>query len=351
MLIFKIFYFLKLTVSFLFFLHHPQVDNTKKSNDIKAANTLIKEKEKCGTFEYMQNLYEKDPTAKERMYELELKIQKTINNQRIPFSFKKATKIAIIPVPVIIIPVVVNVVYCEKTEKENITCTQIMSQITALNRDFNPPSLPPSFYFANKFGKMKIKFALKKVFRHKSKVCIWDNNDDVKQTSKDGQDAYMPNQMLNIWVANLVPGLYGFANYPVVSVAMDGVVISPYAFGTAGIVRPTNNLGKVATHEIGHWLNLIHIWGDGGHCSDDFVNDTPTQFDANRGTPNYPTLSGSCSPKPSDMFMNYMDYTDDRAQYMFSKDQVLRSRALFNAIPAMPRNKFITSSPISKCLN
>ncbi|UOQ72752.1 zinc-dependent metalloprotease [Hymenobacter cellulosilyticus] len=87
-------------------------------------------------------------------------------------------------------------------------------------------------------------------------------------------------------------------------------------------------MGRTGTHEVGHWLNLNHIWGDDGtSCSGtDNVADTPNQADENYGTPAYP--QASCS-NTSDMFMNYMDYVDDAAMYMFSTGQASRMNALF----------------------
>ncbi|WP_372793718.1 M43 family zinc metalloprotease, partial [Lutibacter sp.] len=83
--------------------------------------------------------------------------------------------------------------------------------------------------------------------------------------------------------------------------------------------------GRTATHEIGHWLNLRHIWGDGRCRQDDFVTDTPSSDGPNYGCPSYPTVN--C--QSNDMTMNYMDYTDDNCMYMFSKGQNDRMRTIF----------------------
>ena len=85
------------------------------------------------------------------------------------------------------------------------------------------------------------------------------------------------------------------------------------------------NLGRTATHEVGHYLNLRHIWGDGRCRQDDFVTDTPSSDGANYGCPSYPTVN--CSS--TDMTMNYMDYTDDGCMYMFTDGQRNRMRAIF----------------------
>jgi len=103
----------------------------------------------------------------------------------------------------------------------------------------------------------------------------------------------------------------------------DGVVLL-YSSLPDGAAAPYNE-GRTATHEVGHYLNLRHIWGDGRCRQDDFVADTPSSDGANYGCPSYPTVN--C--KSTDMTMNYMDYTDDACMYMFSEGQKSRMRAIF----------------------
>ena len=103
----------------------------------------------------------------------------------------------------------------------------------------------------------------------------------------------------------------------------DGVVLL-YSSLPGGSAAPYNE-GRTATHEVGHYLNLRHIWGDGRCRQDDFVADTPSSDGANYGCPSYPTVN--C--KSTDMTMNYMDYTDDACMYMFSLGQKDRMRAIF----------------------
>ncbi len=89
------------------------------------------------------------------------------------------------------------------------------------------------------------------------------------------------------------------------------------------------NLGRTASHEVGHWMNLRHIWGDAS-CGDDLVSDTPVHKTSNFGVPTYPYVS-TCLPAHNEMTMNYMDYTDDRGMYMFTNGQKARMTALFVA--------------------
>ncbi|MFN9958897.1 MAG: M43 family zinc metalloprotease, partial [bacterium] len=101
-------------------------------------------------------------------------------------------------------------------------------------------------------------------------------------------------------------------------------------FGTIGTATDPFNKGRTATHEVGHWLNLRHIWGDDGTgCTgSDQVTDTPNAAGSNIGCPTFPRVTCSNGPN-GDMFMNYMDYTDDACMFMFSNGQVSRMQALF----------------------
>jgi hypothetical protein len=146
----------------------------------------------------------------------------------------------------------------------------------------------------------------------------------AKFKSLGGADAWPSDEYLNIWVCTLGEGLLGYAQFPGGAPETDGVVILNAAFGTKGIARAPFNLGRTATHEIGHWLNLRHIWGDTDDCNGtDSVDDTPTQQHPNRDKPVFPKLSCNNGPN-GDMFMNFMDYVDDAAMFMFTKGQVVR---------------------------
>ena len=110
----------------------------------------------------------------------------------------------------------------------------------------------------------------------------------------------------------------------------DGVVIEATAFGAGsgcGSVSPEApyNLGRTTTHEVGHYLLLDHIWGNGCNIDDD-VNDTPDQSSDYGGCPSL----GSSSCGSTDMHMNYMDYTNDACMYMFSAGQASRMENYLN---------------------
>ncbi|MBC7687089.1 MAG: hypothetical protein H7211_02805 [Aquabacterium sp.] len=88
-------------------------------------------------------------------------------------------------------------------------------------------------------------------------------------------------------------------------------------------------MGHTATHGIGHWFNLRHIWGD-ARCGNDFVDDTPYHDASNGGCP-IAGLKSRCTGRPLEQRMNYMDYTYDKCMYMFSEGQKLRMGAAVDA--------------------
>jgi hypothetical protein len=161
------------------------------------------------------------------------------------------------------------------------------------------------------------------------------DDDAVKSATTGGVDAWPTDRYLNLWVCSLGGGLLGYAQFPGGPAPTDGVVILNTAFGTKGIAQAPFNKGRTATHEVGHWLNLRHIWGDTEDCSgNDFVADTPNAQHPNYGKPAFPHVSCNNGPH-GDMFMNYMDYVDDTAMYMFTVGQVARMHATL----AGPRNQ------------
>ena len=230
---------------------------------------------------------------------------------------------------VIEIPVVVNVLY--RTAAENISDAQIASQIAVLNADFaatnSDISLTPATFTSVLSGNINVRFVLSKTIRKSTNKTSWGTNDAMKKSSGGGLSPTSPTTTLNLWCCNLGGGILGYAQFPGGSSATDGVVIDNNAFGSTGTVTSPYNKGRTATHEVGHWLNLRHIWGD-ATCGSDLVNDTPTHNTANYGCPASGHKS-TCTGTPVEMTMNYMDYTDDACMYMFSAGQKTRMQALF----------------------
>lgn len=252
------------------------------------------------------------------------------------------------------IPVVIHVVY--NTTTQNISTAQIQSQIDILNKDFrklnSDVGLTPST-FATSVADCEINFCLASVdpngnattgiVRKSTTVTQFIDDDKVMYSSQGGDDAWPASKYLNIWVCNLGNDLLGYAQLPGGPSASDGVVLKYTAFGNTGTAQAPFNKGRTATHEVGHWLNLQHIGGDAlGGCGNDYVSDTPAQkgglssdgtgndYGQNYGSPTHPLVrSGECSGTTAEMFMNYMDYTDDASMYMFTNGQKSRMQALF----------------------
>ncbi|MEV4432299.1 zinc metalloprotease [Streptomyces sp. NPDC049585] len=250
------------------------------------------------------------------------------------------------------IPVVVHVVH--HTDEQNVDDAQVHSQLDVLNRDFrkrNPDvaRVPP--VWQQRAADCRVEFRLATtdpagqpttgITRTATDVAAFGTDDAVKSAARGGHDAWPADRYLNIWVCPLGDSLLGYAQFPGGPAATDGVVILHLAFGTTGTATAPFDLGRTSTHEVGHWLNLLHIWGDDGTgCSgSDFVADTPNQGGPNFGAPAFPRQSCHNAPD-GDMFMNFMDYVDDAAMFMFTQGQATRVDATLDGpragFPALP---------------
>lgn len=315
---------------------------------------LQAQKDKCGTMLYDQYMLSQYPQLAAIRKQARVE---TRENPKIP-SFHKLSS------AVITIPVVVHVVY--NTPLQNISDAQIQSQITVLNNDYRKLNADTTLIplpWRTIAADVGIEFCLAKkdpagndtngITRTSTTVTQFNYDNQVKKTSTKGQDPWDPTKYLNLWVCNLGTSLYGFAQFPSdfsTSPSTDGVVINYTAFGTSGAAKAPSNKGRTATHEIAHWIDLYHIWGDdGGACTgDDFISDTPNQASAHYGcTLTYPFVD-ACSPStPGIMFMNYMDYGDDQCLVMFTKDQATRMINTLNTTRSAMLNTTICSGPSS----
>ena len=270
----------------------------------------------CGTMAAHMMLLERFPAFRANQMRLEGEISK---RRESPVDLKKAK--------IITIKTVVNVVY--NTEEQNISKKQIDTQIAALNKDFratNPDRSQAPLPYKGLITDARIAFRLVKVTRTRTAQATFSHDEGVKRASGGGVAPFEPKTHLNIWVCPLGGGLLGYAQFPAGPVATDGVVINYRAFGTMGTAKAPFTKGRTATHEVGHYLNLRHIWGDTPDCSgSDMVADTPNCAGPNYGTPSFPVITCNNGPH-GDMFMNYMDYVDDAAMFMFTTQQVLRMR-------------------------
>jgi hypothetical protein len=290
--------------------------------------TFTATQRKCAADDVLQEQLKNDPALRERMNRIEEFSRRVAEN---PTSYRLLSS------GIIEIPVVVNVLY--RTAGQNISAAQIQSQIDVLNKDYSATNSDynlTSTYNNVKSGDVNVRFVLDQVIRKSTTKKSWTTNDAMKKSSQGGINPTSPSTKLNLWVCNLGGGILGYAQFPGGSSATDGVVIDDNATGTTGTAAAPFNKGRTATHEIGHWMNLRHIWGD-ATCGNDLVSDTPLHNTANFGCPAAGHKS-TCTGTPVEMTMNYMDYTDDACMYMFSAGQKTRMLAVFAS--GGPRNSF-----------
>jgi hypothetical protein len=273
----------------------------------------------CAAEEVFQEQLKADPSLAQRMAAIEQFTRDFANN---PDAGRLVSG-------VMEIPVVFNVLW--RTADENVSLDQINSQIDALNKDFSATnseynSVPP-FFSAVRSGNCNIRFVRDLVIRKQTSKRSWGTNDAMKKSKQGGIDPTSPTTKLNMWVCTLSNGILGYAQFPGGPAATDGVVILNTGFGTTGTAQAPFDKGRTATHEIGHWLNLRHIWGDAS-CGNDLVEDTPIHNSANYGCPGTPNSNCGGTLHPM-MTMNYMDYTDDPCMYMFTIGQKTRMQATY----------------------
>ncbi len=304
------------------FFVHTDADLSRLANGSKA--------DKCQSMQVLNRQLQENPGLEKRMFNVELHTRTLIAAKGSQVAGKgKPGSGGGTPPPTpyagaITIPVIVNIL---EDAAHPVTTAHINSQIAILNDDFNnnnsnTNNVPSEF--ASLVADANVTFVLAGVNRKASTKASWGTNDAMKYASQGGMDATDPAHNLNLWICEIGGGILGYAQFPGGALATDGVVIGSDFLGENAAGGQYGH-GRTATHEIGHWLNLRHIWGDGRCRQDDFVTDTPSSDGANYGCPNYPTVN--C--QSNDMTMNYMDYTDDNCMYMFSKGQNDRMRTIF----------------------
>ena len=273
----------------------------------------------CGTMEHLEYLQDKYPKIKQNMRAIEQHTQNFIRNGGIQSR------------AVITIPVVFHVVY--NTSAENLSDAELQSQLQVLNEDFRRLNADADNTWPQA-ADTQIEFCLANVdpngattngiTRTHTNRTSFGSNDDVKFNSSGGHDAWPADKYLNFWVCDLSGGLLGYAQFPGGPANTDGVVCD-YKYTGRIAATPPFHLGRTATHEVGHYLNLRHIWGDGGCGVDDFVADTP-----NAGGSNVGCATGHVSCGSVDMVENYMDYSDDACMNLFTAGQSTRMNAIFS---------------------
>ncbi len=300
----------------------------QKSNQVKRT---------CYAMEDLEQRMAQDPGLENRMSQIEEFTYKRVQEME-----KYQGKVS---GSVITLPVVVHVLYA--SSGDNISMAQIQSQLDVLNADFRRTNSDRT----NKWSQAadtQIEFKLATIdpngnpttgiTRKQVSGSDWGTkfkpNNAMKSSASGGVDPWNTAEYLNMWI---VPKLtftsaqgdrtiLGFAQFPGGAAATDGVVMADEYFGTTGTAQAPFDGGRTTTHEVGHYLNLRHIWGDGACGTDDFVSDTPESDAANYGC-----QTGHSSCGSEDMVQNYMDYSDDTCMNLFTTGQKNRMRAILES--------------------
>ncbi|MBX7226252.1 MAG: zinc-dependent metalloprotease [Chitinophagales bacterium] len=302
--------------------------------------------EPCGTSQIRQQLIQENPELKLLLEENEKILDEFRKKQEGKNNTEKM-------MTTITIPVVFHVIWYNQYDNTTYSDNVINGILNNLNIDFsgsNTDYIPPAF--AGLKANTGIQFCLAKqdpcglpttgIIRKQTNVSVFTlgtgNQFDMFNSALGGDNIWDRNKYLNIYICSL-SGAGGFVVGPLLpSASIDGVVVG---FG--------NGTTSAFTHEVGHWLNLEHTFGTTPSdqtqtCNDnDFVGDTPNQEDPNYGCPTFPQISCNNGPN-GDMYMNYMDYTNDNCQTMFSIGQSDRMNFLFNPAATIHRRSLLTSN-------
>lgn len=296
--------------------------------------------EPCGTTAVMELATQANPALQTQRNAWERQLQNYIENNRRSLEDE-----------IITIPTVVHIIY--HTDEENLPDSIVYNQIEVLNHDFrrlNADTANTPDFFKPVAADMRFEFCLAthdpqgnptngitRTFTNVEEFAYNSSNYEVITRmhfdSKGGKNIWNRNEYMNIWVINLnnSSGVLAFAYLPGADPNVDGIVCDYKYFGKPGLAAPPYGLGRTITHEVGHWLNLYHPFNDsdGGFCSDDFVDDTPPQAEANFTCYAFPH---STCDNYSDMYMNYMDYPGDDCVNMFSQGQAVRAHAAVHIV-------------------
>lgn len=290
----------------------------------------------CGAMEHLAEQLQQDPGMLQRMEAIERHTEQYQRGDQVQFR------------AVITIPVVFHIVHNGQAvgTGENVSDAVVQAQLDQLNQDYrklnSDAGLVPSI-FQGVHADTEIQFCLAQrkpdgtattgINRINGGRTSWTRTQiegSLKPTS-----IWDRNQYLNVWslkFGGADASLLGYAQFPGGTASTDGVVVLFSSMGSVANPYPGGGSyarGRTLTHEVGHWLNLRHIWGD-ATCGNDQVADTPVHNTSNGGCPTYPHLS-TCSGTPVEMTMNYMDYTYDACMYMFTAGQKTRMQAVLAA--------------------
>ena len=300
--------------------------------------SLFAQQRNCATMEVLEMQKQNDPGLEQRMAEIEAYTQNYIQN---------APSLSI-NAEILYVPVVVHIVWNTANPVENISDAQIQSQIDVIYKDFRRLNDDADSTWPQA-ADMEIEFYLAQVdpdgnpttgiTRTESSVSAHGTDDSIKFTASGGKDAWDSTKYFNFWVGNIGGGILGYGQFPGGPADTDGIVMSPQYFGSSDYddgsfyLSTPYDRGRTVTHEMGHFFNLYHIWGDDGtSCSgDDLAADTPNQAGSTGGCPSGVQTDACATADPGYMYQNYMDYTDDACMNLFTEDQKSRMRATLEA--------------------
>jgi len=297
----------------------------------------------------------------------DLKHRHEVLNLKIEEYYRKNGRISTFEQGLVTIPVVIHIIHNNQSNiiggpnNSNISDEQVISQIKVLNEDYRRKNgtrgfndspigadLNIEFKLAQTDPNGKLSSGIVRVYHPKNQFDVFDDNYLLSELSYWDSSKY-----LNIWVTTLSNGYLGFGEFPGgvfdgleledVDERIDGVIIDHTAFGskTGTSVNGIYSFGRTLTHEIGHWFGLIHTWGD-EFCGDDFCNDTPPTERGNNSIRCNVTFSNCKGERTRNMIENYMDYTPDSCMNIFTSDQSLRIRAIFEV--SKRRKKLIANA-------
>lgn len=315
-------------------------------------HTQIKRDNHCATME-MDSLSRRRFPERGTILDFEDAVQHKLSELR------KIRKGGRIMAEEVTIPVIVHVVHNGEAvgSGTNISAAQVQAQIEVLNEDFRKMIGTPGGESSNPLAAdIEINFCLSPVdengnllaepgiHRYHGGRSDWSLT--LIETDLKPNSIWNPNQFLNLWTVKFAAvnsTLLGYAQFPDQSglqglsesggsAATDGVVVRYQSFGsvdkgTFPVMQAPYNKGRTLTHEVGHWLGLRHIWGD-GNCANDYVADTPSQASPSSGCPTGRITCGGVN-----MVENYMDYSNDACMNIFTEGQKERMRAVIDVSP------------------
>jgi hypothetical protein len=264
------------------------------------------------------------------------------------------------------IPVVVHIVHNNAAgtvggrDNPNISDDQIKEQIRVLNEDYRRKAGTRGYNTNTVGADTGIEFYLATIdpdgkattgitrhyYTQKTTFDVFSDDQTLANIVSWNTERY-----LNIWVTRFANNYLGISQFPSVTgingldnnnelqEKTDGVFIDFRVFGIGSAVTSRlYSLGRTTTHEIGHWLGLVHTWGD-ENCGTDYCADTPQCENGNQTANCGPVFSNCGGVRTRNMTENYMDYSPDSCMNIFTKDQTERMLAVIEKAPR--RNRLV----------